>query len=468
VSIHDYLKLLRKRWITILVVTLIGIGGAAAYVKSQTKIYTASAQIFVAASSADDTNSLNNGNTFAEARVQSYTTVANSPAITTAVIATLKKKAAQGNRPPPNLSAQQLADKITADAPQNKVVLNIHVTDESAVQAASLANTVATQLVTYIEDIEKISAGSAESPVRLTVTHPATVPGSPTSPKTTLNLIIGLLAGLLIGLGLAILRETLDTRVRTTTDVAETSGAAILAAVPSDKKTAANPVAGRGSDYSPRAESYRQLRANLQYIAVDHPPRVIAVSSAVSGEGKSVTAINLATTLADAGLRVFLVDADLRRPSVARYLGLPNGAGLTSILAGKAQVADVMQPVGGNLVVIASGPIPPNPAELLASTQFRNLLRELQDMVDYVVIDSAPLLPVADGREVGVAADICLLVTQAGRTNRDQLKQAVAALHGVDAKLGGVVINMVSSRDSGTYYDYYTEERTGRKSTSKA
>jgi capsular exopolysaccharide synthesis family protein len=453
VGLTDYLAILRKRWLIVLVTTLLGVGVAVTLVRTSTKVYTASAQIFVAASSQDNTAALNNGNTFAQARVQSYTSVANSPAVTDAVVKQLGLA----------MTAGQLASKISADAPLNKVLLNIHVTDDSPVQAARLTNAVASQFVVYVQSIERLSAGSDASPVALTIIHPAQVPALPTSPKVKLDLVLGFVAGLALGLGLAVLRETLDTRVRTAADIGQCVHAPILGVVPSDKRTTANPVAFRANDRSPRSEAIRQLRTNLQYINVDSPPKLIVVTSAVSGEGKSTVAVNLASALAEVDFRVCLLDADLRRPRVASYLDLVGGAGLTSILAGKASIVDVIQPVGLNLTVITSGPIPPNPAELLASAHFRSILRDLAAQNDYVVIDSAPLLPVADGSQVASAADVALLVVQAKRTNREQLRRASESLERVGASLGGVVFNMVSQRDSGNYYEYYASDRPTKR-----
>jgi capsular exopolysaccharide synthesis family protein len=453
VELREYVSMLRKRWPIVVAFVLVGVVATVAYVHTSAKVYTASAQIFVAASSQNNTAALNNGNTFAQARVQSYTSVANSPAITTAVVKELGL----------SISPDQLAGKISADAPINKVLLNLHVTDRAPIQAARLANAVAAQFVVYVQNIERLSAGSDASPVELTVIHPAQVPGLPTSPKVDLDLFIGTFAGLIVGLAIAALRETLDTRIRTVADVAKYVNASVLAAVPMDKRTSASPVAFRANDRGPRSEAFRQLRTNLQYINVDSPPKLIAVTSAVSGEGKTTTAVNLASALAEASLQVCLIDADLRRPRVAKYLDLVSGAGLTSVLAGKASIGDVLQPIGPNLTVLTCGPIPPNPAELLASAHFRSILHDLAEQNEYVVIDSAPLLPVADGREVASAADVNLLVVRARQTNREQLRQACESLQRVGAHLGGVVFNMVPARDSGSYYEYYSSERPTRR-----
>jgi receptor protein-tyrosine kinase len=192
----------------------------------------------------------------------------------------------------------------------------------------------------------------------------------------------------------------------------------------------------------------------LQFLNIDDPPRVLVVVSSVPGEGKTTTAISLAIVLAQSGQRVALVEGDLRRPRVTQYLDIVSGAGLTNVLAGVASLEDVLQPVGdGKLTVLASGPNPPNPSEMLGSAHMRDLIGELRESNDYVVIDSSPLLPVTDGAVLGALSDGVVLVTRYGATKRDQLRQSAQMLRSVDAKLLGVVLNMVPPK-SATAYGY--------------
>ena len=190
---------------------------------------------------------------------------------------------------------------------------------------------------------------------------------------------------------------------------------------------------------------------------VHEPARVIAVTSALQGEGKTTLSCNLAIALAEAGWRVLLVDADLRRPKVADYLGLDGGVGLTDVLVGDVQVGDVVQRWGENsLLVLPSGSAPPNPSELLGSKAMADLLLALRESADIVVIDTAPLLAVTDGVVVAVQADGALLVTQQGRTSRTQVAAAARSLHSVSVRLLGCVLNMTKVAKADKYqYETY-------------
>jgi receptor protein-tyrosine kinase len=204
------------------------------------------------------------------------------------------------------------------------------------------------------------------------------------------------------------------------------------------------------------AEDYRQLRNNLQFLKVDEPPKVIMVTSALPSEGKTTAVVNLGLTLADAGRRVTIVEADLRKPKVTRYLGMVGGVGLTNVLSGSADVEDVIQKHGaGDLYVIAAGPTPPNPGELLTSSHMFSLLDGLRAKNDFVLVDAPPLLPVADSTGLSVYMDGVLLSVRYGSTRRDQLQQAAATLERVGATTLGVILNIVPPKaELATAYGY--------------
>ena len=210
--------------------------------------------------------------------------------------------------------------------------------------------------------------------------------------------------------------------------------------------------------HSPMAEAYRQLRTNLRFIDVTSESRSIVFTSAVPHEGKSSVAANLAITLAAAGSRTVLVEADLRQPMVAQYLGLEGAVGLTSVLIGSARLDDVVQSWGRppGLDVLACGPIPPNPSELLGSMGMVNLIRELENRYEHVIIDSPPLLPVTDAAVLSKLTRGAVLVVGAGQVDRDQVSKALDALGAVGAPVLGIVMNRIPSRslDSYSYYGY--------------
>jgi len=198
------------------------------------------------------------------------------------------------------------------------------------------------------------------------------------------------------------------------------------------------------NSHSRSAEGFRQLRANLQFLKVDDPPRVVMISSAVPSEGKTTVAINLAITMAEGGRSVTLIEGDLRRPRVTRYLGMVSGAGLTNVLAGTADLDDVLQPFGeGHLKVVAAGPTPPNPSELLSSSHMRRLVDELRARGEFVIIDAPPLLPVADASGIAAVADGVVLSVRHGMTRKEQLQQARATLDRIGAQTLGVILNIV-------------------------
>jgi capsular exopolysaccharide synthesis family protein len=212
---------------------------------------------------------------------------------------------------------------------------------------------------------------------------------------------------------------------------------------------------------SPRAEAFRQLRTNLQYVDVDNPRKVVIVTSALPGEGKTTSVCNLAITMAAADKRVLVVEADLRRPSLADLLGLERSAGLTDVLAGRVRSQQVIQPwAGGRFDVLASGPLPPNPSELLASRQMAALLSDLRERYDVVLIDSPPLLPVTDAAAMAPSTDGAILICRFNKTTREQVGRAAEALAAVSVPLLGTVFTMVPGSGPRAYGQYNAYHRT--------
>ncbi len=206
---------------------------------------------------------------------------------------------------------------------------------------------------------------------------------------------------------------------------------------------------------TPWAEAFRVLRTNMQYVEVDHDQKVFVVTSSLPSEGKSTTAVNLAITLAMSKQRVALIECDLRRPLIAARLGLDGGVGTTSVLIGKVALKDALQPHGDTgLQVLSSGPIPPNPSELLQSNAMEKMLGDLRDNFDVVIIDAPPLLPVTDAALLAAQADGALIVVRHGRTTRDQLRHAIERIESVGAKAVGVVINLAPTKRIGRAYGY--------------
>ena len=430
-SALDYLRLIRRGWRIalgcLLAVSAIGV----VLTTTATRQYRADTRVFVSATgTTTDANQLALANTYVQARVQSYLTIASSPMVTKAVVRDLHLAR----------TSDDLAAQITASAPTGTVVLTIAVLDPDPKVAARIADAVAARFVTVVEAIERTDPKLA-SPVDLTVTAPAPVPTAAASPNVVLNVGLAVVFGAVLGIGLALLRGMLDTSLDDAEGLAAVSGLPVLGTIPRGRGTSSVPLAVTSGATDRRAEAYRQLRTNLQYVAVDEPPRVIAITSAVAGEGKTSTALNLAAALAETGVTVWLVEADLRRPTLAATLGLVAEVGLTSVLVGSVALDDAVQQVSPRLTVLTSGPVPPNPSELLDSAQARALLATAAERCDFVLIDTAPLLPVTDGAEVASRADATLLVVRAGRTKLGEVAAAIDVLTKVGVQPVGAVLN---------------------------
>ncbi|MFS0703553.1 polysaccharide biosynthesis tyrosine autokinase [Cellulomonas sp. 179-A 9B4 NHS] len=442
---QDYLSIVRKRWLSILLITVLGVAAAAAATLAATPMYQAHAQVYVSVRNTGSTSDLLQGSNFTQRQVSSYAELATTPRVLVPVIEHLELPT----------TPDALASSISASAPLDSSLIDIRVTSADPRTASDVANSTAESLATEVGDIERPEGGT--SPVQISTVRNAAPPESPSSPSTTRNLALGLLVGLALGFGIAVLRELLDTRVRSEDDVAAVTDVSVIATVPVDEDAREHPLIVQSNPHGQRSESLRRLRTNLQFLDVAGGPQVFVVTSALPGEGKSTTTINLAITLADAGSRVALVDADLRRPSVGKYMGLEASVGLTTVLIGRASVDDVMQPWGtGALHVLPSGQVPPNPSELLGSRAMAQLLKDLTAKYDVVLIDTPPLLPVTDAAILARLTSGALLVVGADKLHRNQLRESVGALETVGARILGIVLNRLERKQSEAYayYDY--------------
>jgi succinoglycan biosynthesis transport protein ExoP len=460
VDLRDYMRILRKRWIVIVALTLIGVASASGATILTSPKYEASTLVFVYVQSTGSVGELASGSTFAQNQVKSYAEAVNTPRVLDAAIKTLQLES----------TAEDLASSVSASAPLDTVNIQITVTRGSPGEAAAIANAVTASFRDVIADITKPS-GTSESQVSVSVLREATVPARPVSPNTALNIAIGLVGGLALGLALAVLREVLDTRVRGARDVVAITAAPIIGGISFDPNAVARPLIVQDSPKSIRAEAFRTLRTNLQFLDVESGSKSFVITSSIPSEGKTTTAANLAIALADSGAHVVIVDADLRRPKLASYMGFEGAVGLTDVLISRAALEDALQPWGrGNLVVLPAGTIPPNPSELLGSRAMAMLLQSLESEFDVVILDLPPLLPVTDAALVTKLTSGALLVVAAGRTHKGEFAAAVSALENVGARLAGVILTMLPTRGADAYgygrygyggYGYASDEPSG-------
>ncbi len=326
----------------------------------------------------------------------------------------------------------------------------------------------------------------------------ANTPTAPISPHPKRDAALGAFVGLLLGVGVSLLREQLNDRIRSAAEAERLAGQPLLAQLPYDEEASKLRSAGLAMvdrPTSPLSEAVRSLRTSIQYLGVDQPVKVIMVTSAAPGEGKSLVAANLAAAFAQADYRTLLISADLRRSSIeAMFADLPPSSGLTGVLAPVAfnghrspangsenghelrggittSVEALVKTSVPGLLLLPSGATPPNPAELLGSRRMANMLADFATQTDIIVIDSPPLLPVTDAAVLAAKADGVVLVTALNETRRDATLRARAILEGTSARVLGVVVNKSPTSGSAGYYyaDYYgrdghSTERRRRRS----
>jgi polysaccharide biosynthesis transport protein len=349
--------------------------------------------------------------------------------------------------------------------------------NESAIEYSLLKRDLDTNRQLYEGLLEKLKQAGVSAGLRsnnFRIVDVARVPTGPIEPNIPRNLAFALMLGLTSGVGLAFLLEGLDNTVRTTEQAQMISGLPPLGMIPLGSRTLRDGTTPKRlviatskeavelitqvRPQSQMAESYRALRTSLLLSNLGAPPKVIMITSALPQEGKTTTSINCAVVLAQKGIRVLLIDADLRRPSIHKTLGMGPRSGLSNVLTGSATLEQAItrSPILPNLDVLPAGTPPPNPAELLASPNMRDMLAELRVQYDHIVVDTPPTLSVTDAVVLSPRADAIVLVIRSGQTTKQALRRSRDILTQVNAKVSGVLLNAVdlSSPDYYYYYEY--------------
>lgn len=463
-NLPDFVKLLRARWLIVCATVVVAVLGAIAVNFMTTPLYQASTRLYVSTATASSLSDLYQGNRLSQDRVLSYTQLLMGETLAQRAVDKLGLE----------MSASTLRGHVKASAKLDTVLLDVAVLDESPIRARDIANTISDEFVVLARELETPENG-AKPAARVVVEQRASIPTHPVVPKTVRNIAVGLALGLLLGIGLAVLRDLVDNTVKDRQTLEELTGAGTVGTIPLDKERRNQPAISFDNDNSAIAEAFRKLRTNLQFLAIDNPPRVIVVTSSMPNEGKSTTAINIALALAEAEHNVLLVDGDMRRPMLHKYLDLVGPVGFSTVLSGGASLSEALQKTSyPGLTVLTSGTVPPNPSELLGSLTAQKLLSEMRTQFDYVIVDSTPLLAVTDAALLAAGADGVLIVARFGQTKRDQLSHAVGSLEGVGASVLGSVFAMTPMRGSSSYsYTYGQDEdrrasflRFGRRATS--
>ncbi len=489
-TLRDYTAVLRRRKWIVLAAIVVSIAAAATLTSLQTPIYAASSEVLVQPRGQDG---------LFEDQVLNL----NARAIDTEIQVIEGEQVRQ--RVQANLGLDSAPPAADAAAVGQTDVIRITVRDANASNAASLANayTLAYIEVRREQAVNELLAASAEVQTAMddlqaqidaipdddprrsalvgqlanfqttldqlrvdaalrtggaAIIRSAEVPSSPAEPTPARTVGLAAVVGLLIGLGAAFLVDYLDDKVRNEDELERIVDSPVLAVVPVDPPTDSRPLSISSPDHS-SVEAYRGLRTNLQFLGLDRPLHIIQLTSSFASEGKTTTSTNLAVVLAQAGHRVALVDADLRRPTVHEVMRVPQSPGFTDLLLG-AESDKVVQRVRVNsetsLSVYPSGEPPSNPSEMLSGQRTRQLLSEMGGHYDYVIVDSAPVLPVSDSVALATAVDGVLVVAQAGRITADEAIETMERLRRVNAPVLGLVLNQAkrSTRDAYAYGGY--------------
>ncbi len=400
-----------------------------------------------------------------------------------------------------SLIRQSLERAKSEAAQQNQAAIQFNILKQNVETTKSLYND-------FLQKTNQANIQRAEQYSDLRIIDPARVPGAPTGPNRLRSIFLGIMLSLVAGIGLALLIEFMDNTVKSIEDVARATQLPTLALIPTMKANSVRVLSAKKkaelrevqnkritdklteiSGIAPRTlhpkdnrlatldglssvvEAYRMLRTSVLLSTAGMPPRTILVTSSQPSEGKTTTAVNTAISLAQLGARVLLIDADLRRPAVHKTFKLQHTRGLSSYLSGSGHIDDLIVKLTiPNLSVLTSGPIPPNPAELISSERMRDMLRSLAESYEHIIIDSPPLIHVTDPVILSTMVDGSILVVQAGRSTREMLRRAKQELVGVGAKIFGVVLNNVDVKKEGydeyyyqRYYSSYNESHKGAK-----
>ncbi len=336
----------------------------------------------------------------------------------------------------------------------------LQTSPDATVQLDAMSQSIALKertLATLLDQYEDARIQETLLANSVSVIEPAFLPDRPATPRVALNLVLGVVVGLISGLGLALLVENLDTRLHTSADIEELTQMPTIGKIPSSRDNLH--IARVNNGHYPQLEAFRRLRTNILTTGEQGVTQVVLLTSAQRGEGKSTVSSNLAVTLAQSGRKVILVDCDMRLPTVHKVFDLPNKRGLTSVLTEEVELDDaILYSTFPRLHILTSGPLPPNPTELLGSPQMMNLVKRMKEEFDFILLDTPALLSVADAAVLAPIADSIIWVISRAQTRRGDIETVRRQLANVRAKSVEVVINR--SSDSSDYTAYGPESFT--------
>jgi capsular exopolysaccharide synthesis family protein len=457
VSLRDLLRVLWRRLWVIVLAAIVLAGSAVGFDFLRTPVYEASIKILIG----QEQNGEAVGNLGSDIAGLQDLTQTMTEAVPTRPIAEEVIRRLDLQESPEEFLANLNVEQIAQTQ-----FMEVSYTAPSPEEAQQIANTVGE---VFSEQVSEVSANA--NAITATVWERAALSDSPASPKPVRDGILALILGGMIGTGLAFLLEQLDDRWRSPEEAEQVSGVPTFGIIPefralkSDKKRRSqrrtdDDLFGRlVASFDPTSvasEAYRSLRTSLLYALVDTPPKVIVVTSPGTMEGKSITCANLGVVLAQADQRTLIIDCDLRKPSMHKIFGLRNFESLGRVLVEGRDVPEAFQEPLPGLKVLTTGPLPPNPAEILGSKRFAELISRVRQEYDYVLVDSPPVEPVSDPAILATQGDGVLLVLDSQSTRKSSVRRAMRSLETVGATVLGTVMNNVKASRNGYYGYSYT------------
>jgi capsular exopolysaccharide synthesis family protein len=461
-GLRHYLEVLRRRKWLVLAILAISLGAAAAVSTAQKPVYRANATIVIGQGNGLFAPNLSSA---IQPFAATMSDLLKSNAVARRVIADLGL----------HESPEQLLSKISVSIKPESSAIRVSATDRDPRQARRVTQAVAGVFSSLVKrrfgKATPVGPGQAPlPPLTANVWDRAHVEPGKVSPRPVRNLVIAGVVGLALGLLAGFLRDHFDRALRTREAVEAAFGVPVIGQIPSPHRRGK----ALGNLLGESAEAYRALRANLQYLGLQRPLRTILLTSAAPEQGKTTVTANLALAIGRSGASTIAIEADLRRPRLAEAFGVePSGPGLTSVLVGAASLEEAVRTLqvnadgdgtgarGEQLALLSSGPLPPNPSELLSSAQMRNLLTHLTALYDYILIDSPPVLAVADALELARTVDGAVMVARSNRATTDEAREVRALVERLDMHLLGTVIT--GGAPIAAYYGDYRAHHLPRR-----
>ena len=446
IDLREYIFIIRKRIWIILLITVVSVaasGLVSFYVLES--VYETHTTMMVGKTKQEQMIEYNDV-LLSQKLVKTYGEIARSRIVSKEVIENLNLE----------YTPEQLKNKVSVSPVKDTEIIMISVQDSDPAKAAEIANNVALVFIKHVVAIMNVD--------NVQVIDKAEIPQNAIKPREMLNMAIAGLLGLMLSFGIVFLLEYLDNTIKSPGDVEKYLELPTIGTIPEiNEKDHSHKIIAMDNPKSPIAEAYRTLRTNLQFSSLDKEMRSIVVTSTGPGEGKTTTICNLAVTMAQSGIKVLLIDCDLRKSQVHKHFELSNNRGITNVLARHASFEEAVkrtQTMG--LDILTAGPKPPNPAELVGSNVMKEFIREMTKEYDRVLIDAPPVGVVTDAALLSTIVDGTILVVASGQVNIDATQRSKSLLQKVNANILGGLLNKIQVDGKGYYgyyyYDYYEDD----------